>query len=236
MTDPNVVFTYTDIERAIESLEQAIEARGPFDILLGFSQAAVPITCLTAMRLKRQRNGGAPPEWKMNVLVCGIPPRDKRYVDMTKELSFPCCLVPNPLLSLIAPHFSLKNLPATSTQQRKECSAALYNRHRVLDTKSQKWSPHIFTFFYLKTREFQLGCAEAAFEGSRYLLCAEATFEGSLYLLVRSMYGVQLEFESVTGQEAKREKPQPAQHHVLAWCLLRMTLVLFAHCNHIAIT
>ena len=101
-----------------------LKSHGPFDVLLGFSQGAIIITVLTALRLKAVREKGAPPpEWLLNVrrecrarmrvtvkhrgvlsstsvcthqvLVCGMPPRDNRYIELTTQppIDFPCTLM-----------------------------------------------------------------------------------------------------------------------------------------------
>jgi predicted esterase len=96
LRDHSVNFTYSDVETAIATLEAALVERGPFDVLLGFSQGAIIISILTALRLKAARESGAPPpEWRMNVLVCGMPPRDNRYIELTTTppMEFPCIQV-----------------------------------------------------------------------------------------------------------------------------------------------
>ena len=41
-----------------------------YDAVLGFSQGAVLLTLLTALRLQR---GETPPPWRLNVCVAGMP-------------------------------------------------------------------------------------------------------------------------------------------------------------------
>ena len=40
LNDYSVVFTYSAVETALATLEKALDERGPFDVLLGFSQGA----------------------------------------------------------------------------------------------------------------------------------------------------------------------------------------------------
>ena len=92
VSDASVVFTYTDVEAALDRVEAAIDERGPFDAICAFSQGAVVATLLTARALARERAGGAGPSWRHNLLVCGIPPRDARH-DLSAPLEFPATLV-----------------------------------------------------------------------------------------------------------------------------------------------
>ena len=98
LMDPSVRFTYGGVDDALKRVEDAIAKRGPFDALLAFSQGSIVTTLLTALTLERQRtSGGAPPAWRHNVLVCGIPPRDDRYLKLfsppAPALDFPCTIV-----------------------------------------------------------------------------------------------------------------------------------------------
>ena len=89
------------MDEALQRVEDAIAARGPFDALLAFSQGAIVTTLLTALALERQRTSssvdGAPPPplpWRRNVLVCGMPPRDELYAKLlAPPLDFPCTLI-----------------------------------------------------------------------------------------------------------------------------------------------
>ena len=95
LQDPSVKFTYTGAPEAVAHVQSAIEKRGPFDALLAFSQGAIVTTLLTAMSL---RPGATPPSWRHNILVCGMPPRDERYMrefflPPAPPLDFPCTLV-----------------------------------------------------------------------------------------------------------------------------------------------
>ena len=74
LKDPSVTYTYTQVEAGLDALEAKIDAAGPFDVLLGFSQGTVVATLLAARRRARGL-----PLWRGNVLVCGIAPRDKKY-------------------------------------------------------------------------------------------------------------------------------------------------------------
>ena len=96
LSDPSVHFEYKEAEKAIDRVASHIAHHGPYDVLLGFSQGAIIITILTAQRLKAAREqGAAPPEWLLNVLVCGMPPRDDRYIELTTKppIDFPCSLM-----------------------------------------------------------------------------------------------------------------------------------------------
>ena len=82
---------------ALTQLEATVEA-GAYDGLLGFSQGAVLITLLTARRLSCSTPPGggdvaAPPSWRFNVLVAGMPVRDDRYAPLfASPLSWPCVI------------------------------------------------------------------------------------------------------------------------------------------------
>ena len=99
LLDNAITFEYPHAYAAMDRLETIIEEDGPFDALLGFSQGAVLITMLTALRLKRAREGTAPaPTWKLNVLVCGMPIRANalaRELQLDADggkLEFPCLI------------------------------------------------------------------------------------------------------------------------------------------------
>ena len=51
------------------TLEQAASRGTVYDAVLGFSQGAVLLTLLTALRLQR----GETPPWRLNVCVAGMP-------------------------------------------------------------------------------------------------------------------------------------------------------------------
>ncbi|KAL1530312.1 hypothetical protein AB1Y20_001222 [Prymnesium parvum] len=86
---------YAGVEDAMRKIEDHISAHGPFDILLGFSQGAILTSLLTAHCLQRKRVGGLGPSWAMNVLVCGMIPRDKHWIDLMEQqpINFPACIV-----------------------------------------------------------------------------------------------------------------------------------------------
>ena len=94
LLDERVRFTYPGVEEAMARVEEHIESTGPYSTLLGFSQGAILITLLTALRLERARAGlGAPPTWAHNVLVCGMPVRANEYLDVVeRKLDFPCTI------------------------------------------------------------------------------------------------------------------------------------------------
>jgi len=83
--DPSVMFQYIDSEAALDRVEEHIEAHGPYDALLGFSQGAIIVTMLTARRLERAARGEAtPPSWLCNVLLSGMAPRAGKYRPIPK--------------------------------------------------------------------------------------------------------------------------------------------------------
>ena len=97
LCDPTVGFRYKGCDEAIARLERRLEAgvaaedgSTPFDALLGFSQGAVLITLLTALRLQR---GAPPPSWRLNICVAGMPVRAECYAHLCGEdappLDFP---------------------------------------------------------------------------------------------------------------------------------------------------
>lgn len=89
LLDDSVAFRYVDAEAALDRLESTIQARGPYDALLGFSQGAILITLLTALKLRR----GDSPSWRSNVCVCGMPVRDDSYRRLfDTPLDFPSTL------------------------------------------------------------------------------------------------------------------------------------------------
>ena len=80
MFDQSVNFTYVECEAALDRVEAHVEANGPYDALLGFSQGAIVVTMLTARRLERWNRGEAPPpSWLCNVLLSGMAPRAGPY-------------------------------------------------------------------------------------------------------------------------------------------------------------
>ena len=67
-TDTDHPLASQEVEKALDHVRGYIAANGPYDVLLGFSQGAIIITILTALRLKAAREkGAAPPEWLLNV-------------------------------------------------------------------------------------------------------------------------------------------------------------------------
>ena len=92
VSDASVAFTYTDVEAALDRVEAAIDERGPFDALCGFSQGAVVATLLTARALARERAGGAGPSWRHICARLRDPAARARY-DLSAPLDFPATLV-----------------------------------------------------------------------------------------------------------------------------------------------
>ena len=87
LDEQHVEFSYPGIDEALARVEGHIEASGPYNALLGFSQGAILITLLTALHLERARNGlGQPPSWQQNVLVCGMPVRANRFYSLFDRL------------------------------------------------------------------------------------------------------------------------------------------------------
>lgn len=82
--------TYHGIAATVESVHQTIRERGPFDVLIGFSQGAMLATILTALNQQPEALSCPPfsnytgdlrplaPEyhWKLVLLVGGMLPRD----------------------------------------------------------------------------------------------------------------------------------------------------------------
>ena len=81
LLDPSVSFRYPGADAAIERLEQHIATVKP-DALLGFSQGAILITMLTALRLQP---GATPPSWRANILVAGMPVRADSFASLCGE-------------------------------------------------------------------------------------------------------------------------------------------------------
>lgn len=81
LLDPSVVFRYDGADAALARLgahvDEAAAAGKPYDALLGFSQGAVLITLLTAMRL--HPTSRSPPSWRANICVAGMPVRAQAY-------------------------------------------------------------------------------------------------------------------------------------------------------------
>ena len=94
LLDRSVEFRYAGVDAALDRLELHISeatARGtPYDAVLGFSQGAVLLTLLTALRLHR----GEPPQWRLNVCIAGMPCRADRFRDIcgpeAPPIDFPC--------------------------------------------------------------------------------------------------------------------------------------------------
>ena len=76
-------------------VEDHVAAHGPFGVLVGFSQGAILASVLTAYCLQREREGGRGPSWQMNLLVCAMVPRDRRWIDLmeAQPLDFPASIV-----------------------------------------------------------------------------------------------------------------------------------------------
>eukprot|EP00966_Prymnesium_polylepis_P231154 5349148-Prymnesium_polylepis.1 len=85
------MFDYKGVPEAVERVETALRDKGPFDVLVGFSQGAILVTIMTALRLRQERAGGSGPEWRCNMLACGMPPRDTEFADIVRSqaLNFP---------------------------------------------------------------------------------------------------------------------------------------------------
>jgi len=101
LEDQRVNFTYTEVDTALQQIQDYIADNGPFDILCGFSQGAIVITLLTAILLNKAREGQGPgPSWSHNLLFSGIPPRDDAYralfpavTTQNAPLQFPTTLI-----------------------------------------------------------------------------------------------------------------------------------------------
>jgi len=78
LKDSSVKFTYEKVETGVEKVMKYIEEKGPFDVLLGFSQGCV-IIHLVVGTLK-QRELSVP--WRVSVLFNGMRVRDARYEEL----------------------------------------------------------------------------------------------------------------------------------------------------------
>lgn len=74
--DPGVVVTYSNVEPGLEFLLEHLRSRGPFDVLVAFSQGCV-MAHLAADALRA--SGEAP--WRVSVLVGGLSPQDRRFAE-----------------------------------------------------------------------------------------------------------------------------------------------------------
>ena len=97
LLDASVVFRYPGVDHALARLEAHLDAAAaderPYDALLGFSQGAVLLTLLTALRLQP---GAPPPSWRGNICVAGMPVRDDRFAPLfpptAPPLALPCVI------------------------------------------------------------------------------------------------------------------------------------------------
>ena len=90
LLDPSVEFTYLHVEESLDRLDRYIEAHGPFDGLIGFSQGGIMVTMLTARRLQRAASGiGLPPTWRVIVLIASLAPRCGEYACFMPEPATP---------------------------------------------------------------------------------------------------------------------------------------------------
>lgn len=90
--DPDWTFeiTYRGFEEAMDKVRRHIAAEGPFDVVLGFSQAATLLTGLASTLL---REGAALP-WRLLVFFNGMWIRDRGYAELcSPPLSVPCLQV-----------------------------------------------------------------------------------------------------------------------------------------------
>lgn len=89
---------YEGIEHTIAHLDQEIKALGPFDIVVGFSQATVLLTTLTMWyHLKRQQQC----PWKLSILVGGMRVRGKNVRSLFQSEDEDERLVPTPSIHII---------------------------------------------------------------------------------------------------------------------------------------
>ncbi|KAJ3030630.1 UNVERIFIED_CONTAM: hypothetical protein HDU68_008383 [Siphonaria sp. JEL0065] len=82
--------TYGGLDEAVEYLNSVIEKRGPFDVLLGFSQGATMATILTARMMKQVDHDESRFKWKALLLVSGVDPSIyHRTMEGVSNMKFP---------------------------------------------------------------------------------------------------------------------------------------------------
>lgn len=90
------VYSYEGLEHTLDTLVAQIHARGPFDVVLGFSQGAALTTLLTA---HFQRMYHEVP-WALCVLVSGFDPRAVETTELMRE-AYPLGTVDMPSIHVI---------------------------------------------------------------------------------------------------------------------------------------
>uniref|UniRef100_A0A7S4BID9 Serine hydrolase domain-containing protein n=1 Tax=Chrysotila carterae TaxID=13221 RepID=A0A7S4BID9_CHRCT len=86
LLDETITFTYEQVEEGLDYVEAKIQASGPFDAIMGFSQGSIVATMLTARAMARHTAGDGPgPTWRHVLLFSGMPPRDSGYVRATPQ-------------------------------------------------------------------------------------------------------------------------------------------------------
>ncbi|CAJ1370822.1 unnamed protein product [Effrenium voratum] len=73
--DPEVDFTYTEVEAGVDRVLAYIKDEGPVDVLVGFSQGCIVSHLMAAVL--RERGEAIP--WRLSIFFNGMRVRDRRY-------------------------------------------------------------------------------------------------------------------------------------------------------------
>eukprot|EP00747_Dinoflagellata_sp_TGD_P194727 gnl/TRDRNA2_/TRDRNA2_62478_c0_seq2.p1 gnl/TRDRNA2_/TRDRNA2_62478_c0~~gnl/TRDRNA2_/TRDRNA2_62478_c0_seq2.p1 ORF type:complete len:173 (-),score=12.33 gnl/TRDRNA2_/TRDRNA2_62478_c0_seq2:40-558(-) len=90
LLDSSVQFTYTGVEMAADRVLEHIRSRGPFDVLLGFSQGCV--MSHLALGILRERGQQIP--LRLGLFFNGLAVRDDKYKELFREpIDLPAIMV-----------------------------------------------------------------------------------------------------------------------------------------------
>ena len=62
------------VRNALDEIEATIQAHGPFDAVIGYSEGAMLASLMLVEDRRRQDEEGIPARFKMGVFICGWPP------------------------------------------------------------------------------------------------------------------------------------------------------------------
>jgi predicted esterase len=79
--DDSVLFNYEEVDAAVDRVLAHMHERGPFDVVVGFSQGCIMTHLLAAVLRDRDE----PIPWRLSVQFCGMRVRDDRYARLFEE-------------------------------------------------------------------------------------------------------------------------------------------------------